>query len=73
MRVKLTIIDLSELNDAIVKTMVSNDYATIWYNGVEVKNIYIMNTNDPLTCKYRINTAKGQYRHDNPLVEIKHR
>lgn len=65
----MDIIKLSTIPDAVLQVMQSNKDCTIWYNGIEVKSIYIVPATG-LNNKYRINTVKGQYRMNDGDIEI---
>ena len=62
-------IKLTDLQDHVVIALRSNDYVSIWYNGIKINQITVYN-GDHSSCKYRINTEKGQFRSDNPVIEF---
>ena len=62
-------IKLTDLQDHVVIALRSNDYVSIWYNGIKVNQITTYNGGSA-SCKYRINTEKGQFRSDNPVIEF---
>jgi len=64
-------IKLSTLDDMVVFALRSNDYVDLWYNGKEVESITVTDGGPGKHyAKYRINTTKGQYRTDDPIIEF---
>ncbi len=59
-----TDIKLTDIPICLLPVITSTKAATLWLNGLEVKEIYLFRD------RYRINTNKGQYRYslDTDLV-----
>lgn len=53
-----TTIKLTDIAVCLLPVITTTKNATIWLNGLKVKEIYIVRDN-----QYRINTDKGQYRY----------
>ena len=62
---------LTELPDMVVLSMRSNNVVSLWFNGKRVESLGVTGGGPGKPyCKYRINTETGQYREDNPIIEI---
>ena len=63
-------VSLKSLPDSVVVCLRPNHNASLWYHDIEVEKTHVVNCRNGLSAKYRINTKKGQYRSDNPVIEI---